>query len=261
MIRSVSRALSVLRALNGRMHSTLADLHRDTGLPKPTVYRILETLRADGYVRDVDGRGSYQLTAKVRELSDGCSERLQIVDAAIPCMIRATRRVKWPLGLSTLDGDRMAVRYSTMPHSPLAYLPTTYGRRHPVTQSSVGLAYLAFCSEPERRFLLPDGLPPRLDAVLEETRRRGYAVRLPAAPGDSATCAVPLADAGELLAVLSMTTFGATMTAAFQKRHVPVLWETAGAILEAYRPLRQKDQSAAAPSTPAAASASISSGA
>ncbi|MBX6319755.1 helix-turn-helix domain-containing protein [Pigmentiphaga sp.] len=258
MIRSVSRALLVLRALNGRMHSTLAELHRDTGLPKPTVYRILETLRADGYVREVDGRGSYQLTAKVRELSDGCSERLLIVDAAIPCMIDATRRIKWPLGLSTLDGDRMAVRYSTMPYSPLAYLPTTYGRRHPVTESCVGIAYLSFCSEPERRFLLPDGVPPRLESILEATRQRGYAVRQPATPGDSATCAVPLRAGDELLAVLSMTTFGSTMTASFQKRHVPVLWETADAILQAYRQLR--DNQRGVPSTPDAESDSISSG-
>ncbi|MBN9009232.1 MAG: helix-turn-helix domain-containing protein, partial [Rhizobiales bacterium] len=56
MIRSTSRGLAVLRAMNARMHSTLADLHRDTGLPKPTVFRILETLRDEGYVREVDAR-------------------------------------------------------------------------------------------------------------------------------------------------------------------------------------------------------------
>ncbi len=246
--------------MNGRMHSTLAELHRDTGLPKPTVFRILETLRAEGYVRDVDGRGSYQLTGKVRELSDGCSERLRIVDAAIPCMIQATRRVKWPLGLSTLDGNRMAVRYSTMPYSPLAYLPTTYGRRHPMTQSCVGLAYLAFCSDPERRFLLPEGASAALEERLHATRARGYAVRLPSSPGDSATCAVPVADEGELLAVLSMTTFGGIMTADFQERHVPVLWQTATEILAAYRELR-RDQTELEPSIPAAENASISSGA
>jgi len=260
MIRSISRALAVLRAMNARMHSTLADLHRDTGLPKPTVYRILETLRAEGYAREVDARGSYQLTGKVRDLADGCSERLLIVDAAIPCMIGATRRVRWPLGLSTLDGDRMAVRYSTMPYSPLAYLPTTYGRRHPMTQSSVGLAYLAFCPEPERRFLLPGGAPAELHAILEATRARGYAVRQPSAPGDSATCAVPVADRGELLAVLSMTTFGSTMTPAFQDRHIPVLRQTAAEILDAYVPLRQMTQAAALPSAPSATSASISAG-
>ena len=259
MIRSISRGLAVLRAMNARMHSTLADLHRDTGLPKPTVFRILETLRDEGYVREVDARGSYQLTGKVRDLSDGCSERLLIVDAAIPCMIRTTRRIKWPLGLSTLDGDRMAVRYSTMPYSPLAYLPTTYGRRHAMAQSSVGLAYLAFCSEPERRFLLPEGASAELQAILDATRDRGYAVRQPTAEWESATCAVPVAEDGELLAVLSMTTFGSTMTQDFLDRHIPILQQTASENLAAHAPLRHMDQADEGPSAPVPANASISS--
>src|SRR5690606_14091239 len=42
-IRSVERAIDVLQALNRRPLSTLHDLHSDTGLPKPSIVRLLRT--------------------------------------------------------------------------------------------------------------------------------------------------------------------------------------------------------------------------
>ena len=47
-IRSVERAIDVLQALNRRPISTLGDLHCETGLPKPSIVRLLRTLEAKG---------------------------------------------------------------------------------------------------------------------------------------------------------------------------------------------------------------------
>lgn len=239
-VRAASRVLQLLRSLNTRVHSTLHELHLQTGLPKSTISRLLDTLCADGYVRAVAERGSYQITSKVRELSDGFSEQLNVVNVAIPCLIRVTKRIRWPLAIATLEGPQMVIRFSTMPYSPLAVRPTTYGRRHSLKTSAVGLAYLAFCPQAERQALFPDGIDAELQARLAQVRHAGYALRTPTRRDplerdDSATCAVPVADGGDVLAVLSLTAFARSMNAAFVNRTVPILNETAAEVLEGYR--------------------------
>ena len=64
-IRAVARALNLLDAMNERQPCSLAELHHATGLPKPTVFRILATLEAEGYVRSEGALGQYRLTARI----------------------------------------------------------------------------------------------------------------------------------------------------------------------------------------------------
>ena len=45
VIRSITRALRLLDAMNERQSCTLAELNSATGLPKPTIFRILATLQ------------------------------------------------------------------------------------------------------------------------------------------------------------------------------------------------------------------------
>ena len=49
-VQSVLRALDLLAEVNRTSLATVGDLHRRTGLPKPTIVRLLETLMAAGYV-------------------------------------------------------------------------------------------------------------------------------------------------------------------------------------------------------------------
>ncbi len=71
VIQPISRALCVLAALNQRPVTTVEELHHDTGIPKSTLIRLLQTLVADGYVEQVTRRGGYRLCAKVLTLTSG----------------------------------------------------------------------------------------------------------------------------------------------------------------------------------------------
>src|SRR5690606_29472148 len=60
-----------LVVLNQQCVSTVHDIHRATGMPKPTIVRLLETLIAAGFVSRIpDGKG-YQVTSQVSALSCG----------------------------------------------------------------------------------------------------------------------------------------------------------------------------------------------
>jgi IclR family mhp operon transcriptional activator len=246
-IRSVVRALRLLRLMNERPVWTLHALHQASGLPKATLSRLLATLRQEGYVAVEATPGLYRLAGKVRELDGGYTEGSRLVDAGRPILLRVTRQIKWPLALATLDGDAMVVRFSSMPYSPLAVHTTTLGHRLGLVDSALGRAFLAFCSDAERQALLDnlylqDADGPDLRAWprdwvehdLAQVRGAGCAVRQPNAERGSATLAVPVCVDGEAVAALSMTTFGRSLTAAVVGQHRPILVETAEAIAAAF---------------------------
>src|SRR6218665_2150223 len=62
-IRAVERAIDVLGALNRCPVCTLDMLHRKTGIPKPTLIRLLETLQGKGLVPRAAQYGAYSLTS------------------------------------------------------------------------------------------------------------------------------------------------------------------------------------------------------
>lgn len=242
-IRSISRALRVLRAMNRRESWLLQELQQAVDLPKTTLFRILQTLQHEGYVRAED-TGRYRLTARLGELAGGYTERHRVVDCAAPITLQVTKRIKWPLAVATLDGDALVVRHSTMPYSPLAVHATTLGQRLGLLETAMGRVYLAFCTPAEREALLAHlfsglagdaSLPGRLLARdLDAVRHAGHAVRLPNGERSSATAAVPILHGEALLAVIGLTTFGRLMTPPRVQELVPILAQTARDIATAY---------------------------
>lgn len=181
IIESVRRSFAVLEALSRRRSSTLSVLVGETGLPRPTVVRLLHTLIALGYARRVSRQQGYRLTDRVLGLSESIRFVDHLVDAAIPHMSRFTREHGWPLYIATLSYGAIAVRYSTAPESPRAFEGAELNIKRPILISASGRAWLAFCSEEERSSILRDigGLTRRQEAALDEqlarVRREGVA--------------------------------------------------------------------------------------
>ena len=112
-IRSFTRGLAVLSALNRHGSATALTLARESGVPRATVYRLLETLLEDGYV----GRGTaderFHLQLKVRSLSEGFEDEQWITTIAGPAVSELTRRISWPCDVSALQGLKMVVHETT----------------------------------------------------------------------------------------------------------------------------------------------------
>ncbi|MBV7486848.1 helix-turn-helix domain-containing protein [Bordetella sp. BOR01] len=221
----VVRTLDVLRALNKQTHCSLRDLHQATGIPKPTVHRLLNTLKNEGYIRSDVVKGVYSLTEKVRLLSDGYTEHDLVVELGAPVLLRTTRQTGLPFAIGVADRSRMVVRYSSMPYSPIAPEHTTIGNSHHMARSAMGLAFLAFCSAAEQERLLHwlslestesawRSAERVLRADIALVRKRGFALRRPDPKHTSATLAVPIRHQGRTLGVLSLTTFPSLLNGA-----------------------------------------------
>lgn len=259
LIRSVSRAFAVVRLMNTAQRWTLHALHVHTGLPKSTLFRILSTLQAEGYVHADPAGGSYMLGAKVRELSAGYSEQSEVVQAGLPVVLRVTREIKWPLAIGVRDGESLVVAYSTMPYSPMAPHTTTVGNRLGLTDTAMGQVYLAHCSQAERSSLLElVALAAGTDAEsrllvwrgqLAQVKRDGHAVRRPGRSGETATLAVPILRGGEAIAALGMTVFGRLMTRRMIDDFLPILQATAAEISANFSQAAAQPAAASSPGT------------
>jgi IclR family mhp operon transcriptional activator len=190
-IQALERGLQVLEALGGTSSSSLSDLHRATGISKPSLLRILSTLNRAGYVvrRLSDGRYRISAFGRVGQKPD---RHDRVVEAAGPVLDRLCRKVSWPSDLLVPAGDHMERRESSQLQSPFFPHPSRrdrLGQRVGWLMTGVGRAYLAFCPEQERERILvrlrlsdePDDLlakdPERLHEVLAETRERGFGTR------------------------------------------------------------------------------------
>ena len=260
-IRALERGLQVLDALQSSPIASLHYIYGATRIPKPTLLRILRTLERGGLVsrRLVDGH--YRLSglnrpARKRDRYDAVAE------AAAPVLDRMCRDVLWPSDLLVPAGNHMERRETSRSHSPFPIHPSH--EMHRVGQpvgwllSGVGRAYLAYCPKKEREDILrrlrktgklDDRLahePRRLEHILAETRRRGYATRdtgyvggfYGALPQDDglAAIAVPILDGtrvhGSINILWVKTAF---TTEEFAARHLAALQAASSEIVAALR--------------------------
>lgn len=219
-VQSVRRALDLLVALNTQRVTTVGELHQRTGLPKPTIVRLLETLIAAGFVSSDRRLGGYQVTSRVAALSSGYHGAPMVIEAARPWAIDLTRKLKWPVSIAVLEKDAVVVRFSTIPDSPMSPFHATINMRLSLVSRGLGRAYLAFCPKEERQLLVrmlasskhredrPKNLTAIVQHLVRSIRAKGFAERDPnVEPKSSNTIAVPVMADGRVLATIGLTYF------------------------------------------------------
>ncbi len=212
----LKRGLVVLRALNNQNNATALEISRLTGLPRPTVYRLLGTLQEAGYVDRGPNGNTFRLTIAVRGLAWGYSDEAWVVEIAGPVLRQLQREVVWPSDIATYERGAMLIRETTNTTSPLAMLPERAGHCPPVLTSSLGRAYLSFCDKPERDSILAvlsaRGHRERRYArdrgaiaqMVQSTRARGYAVREGGRAPGTTSIAVPVMNNTKIVAAINI---------------------------------------------------------
>lgn len=186
-VTAALRVLEVLAAVNRLdKRASVGEIHRMTGIDKGTIVRMLETLIYAGYaIKSVD-LPAYQVTGKALSLSTAFN-RHKLVGAIIdPLMTEFRLRIGWPSDVALFDFDAMLVVKSSRQGESFS-LNRAPGFRAPVLGTSLGLAYIAFCPEDERKAFLARiaddsapwnrifNEPGRLEMRLAEVRSRGFA--------------------------------------------------------------------------------------
>jgi IclR family transcriptional regulator, mhp operon transcriptional activator len=247
-VRSLERGLAVLAAMNRRKLPSVMELARDTRLPRPTVYRLLETLSRAGFVTRTSPHDRYCLARGVRTLSDGFVEDDWIADIAAPLMTQFTRDLVWPVALLTFEEGRMLVRETTHEASTLSIDHGMVGRSLPMLRTAAGRCYLAFCPAKERRAILEmlsrskaledrrAREPQRLTKLLDAIKAKGHAIQDREINPKTTGIAVPVRLGTRVLGSLSSIWISSALTIEGAETELyPPLATTAARIADAIR--------------------------
>ena len=189
-VRALQRGLNLLQTLNALGRANPGALAVASRLPRATVYRMLDTMEAQGFIkRAIDG-DNYYPTHMVQALSRGFTEHAWVHELAAPVAMCITRKIGWPACVATFDPYAMHVRETTLAISPMAVDSGMAGRRLGMLKSAVGRVYLANCPDAEREDILlnlrnsPEEYdqvardPAYVQRVLSTTRMQGFATKL-----------------------------------------------------------------------------------
>ena len=245
-MRSLERGLALLVAINRRKLPSVVELSRDTRLPRPTVYRLLETLSRTGFVTRSSPHDRYCLTSRVRALSDGFAEDDWVAEIAAPLMSQLTHQLVWPVALMTFEEGRMLVRETTHEASTLSIDHGMVGRRLPMLRTAAGRCYLAFCPGKERRAILEmlsrskssedraARETQRLTKLFDAIRAKGFAVQDREINPKATGMAIPIRAGAHILGCLSLIWISSALTIAeAEQRLLPPLRSVAERIEQA----------------------------
>ncbi|MDR5740855.1 MULTISPECIES: IclR family transcriptional regulator [unclassified Caballeronia] len=164
---------------------TIARLVTLSGYPRPTVYRIVGALMAEGLVTEGARGGCYALGPRLMSLASRSWERSDLRIAAADALQTLRDATQETVHLAVRSGAEMVyVEKLESPHA--VRMASRIGTRVTLYSSSVGKAYLSTLPRTERDALLhgipferftPNTIVERsaLDAELDACRARGYA--------------------------------------------------------------------------------------
>jgi len=216
-VRALTRGLDILRFINAAGDAKPGEIAQKLGIPRPTVYRLIETLEEHGYVVMSATNSRVRVTRLAASLGDGFAVTSRLCQIAGPLFGEYAPRVVWPLDISVYENAAMVIQETTHGRSPLSIDRGMTGYRLPMLRTSAGRCYLGHCDARERQLILehvrrlgdPDDRPflddRHLVSLLGDVAARGMAYR---DAGEfrpqTASIAVPVMVSGAVGACLSV---------------------------------------------------------
>ncbi|MGI9950759.1 IclR family transcriptional regulator [Moorellaceae bacterium AZ2] len=218
LVRSVERTLSLLEELARDRGSPkgVTELSRRLKLGKSTVYRLLSTLRARGYVEQLAENDRYRLGLKLMELGTIASMGLELRERAKPYLKKIVEETGQVAHLAILaDGE---IVYIDKYEGNASIKMNSYiGQRGYIHSTALGKAICAYLPEEMvEKFIALKGMPrltpntivslDEFKACLAKVRDQGYAVDNMENEESIRCIATPIFDySGKVIAAISLT--------------------------------------------------------
>lgn len=231
----VIRAFRILEELALEPVLSLKELTERTGIPKPTVYRLLQTLREIGYVAEHGPRGSYSIGNRVVQVFRR-DPGLELKRLAHPLLVSLYDKFNETVNLAV--ADRTQINYLVVMETtrPLRWVVEP-GSSDPMHTTALGRAILAFLDRESREALLRElakehgvrragDFVARQTAILETVRRRGWARDDKETNPEVVCIAIPLLDnEGTPLGSISLSVPNARASEEYQEQIISALMD------------------------------------
>lgn len=203
LVPALIRGLDILTALSGDQRSlTLSEVAATLSVTRSSAYRLLYTLSALGYVAYDTSTKSYRLGPQVLSLGFGYLAARDLVEVAMPHLIRLRDRTGWSAHLGELHGRDVVYLARVATRRSIAST-VHVGTRLPARRTTMGRVLLSGLPEAEIRHLYDDAslaadTPPTnladLLKQLTEDRREGFVVQNATYEPGVASVAAPVRD-------------------------------------------------------------------
>src|SRR5919199_3950452 len=186
-VKSLFKMLDVLECFSSTDRElSVVEMAARTGLPRTTVHRIVDSLRAVGFLEQEASRDRYRLGLKLFELGSTALTNLPLYREAPPFVDTLSKLSGEDVHLCIFDGAQMVFvnrsdQVGGRPHNTVITMEAT-----PCHSTGVGKAALAFQPEAVIERVIRAGLPrftgntivdpDRLKEELAAIRARGYSI-------------------------------------------------------------------------------------
>lgn len=186
-VQSVQRAFALIELLSGVQEMALSELSRLSGLHKTTVFRLLGTLEALGYVRRNPANERYALTLKFLKISSNGLAHSNVHSRLRPILRGLSQEFGETVHLVERSGDSVIYIDKFESDRNSIRMVSQIGMEQDMTTTAVGKALLARADDAEVRRIW-DGTPhpektphtitdfSAFTAELAEIRANGWAV-------------------------------------------------------------------------------------
>ena len=187
IIPNLDRALRVLEHLSTRQEGgSITEIANQLSLPKNSVFRILRTLAASGYLDEHDKR--YRVTSKILSMGYSAVKSTHLVEASMGEMRTLRDEIDETVFVGTLSEGKVVI-LEELASLQLVKFTIEIGHKVPIHASAPGKAILAFLPAAEQKSLLAhiaftrfnDRTIPGTKAMMKEIERiqaAGYALDL-----------------------------------------------------------------------------------
>lgn len=179
-VRAVDRAIAILQAFQiDKPSMSVIEIQQKVGLSRPTVYRLLETLAARGFIRAHGTPQRFSLDYAAGQLAQSWLAGLNPVGAARPVVERLYEQTRETVSLAVLQGHQhLYVIELISPHA--LSMSRGIGPKEHLTRGASGKAILAFMQARDAEAVIKT--TPRefdikaLENDLAAIRKQGFAV-------------------------------------------------------------------------------------
>jgi DNA-binding IclR family transcriptional regulator len=185
-IRALDRGLDILEAFSlSNPELSIGDIAARTGLPKPTIVRLLSVLTGRSYVERVVGAERYRLGVRTLEIGSVYLQSTSMEAEARPVMMRLAEKTGQTANLGILDNDQVVHIEVVPPDRPVRFW-ASIGKREDAYVSGLGKILLASLPlDARNRYLQRPRTHVTVNTIVEanelaqeldRTASRGYAI-------------------------------------------------------------------------------------
>ncbi len=158
LLGSLHKGLEVIDCFTRQKSWSLAELAAELGQTKPTVFRILHTIEAFGYLQKDPETGRYSLAMRFHTLGSAAVRHEQLRWQALPPLQDLARDTGETVHVGILY-DNEAICVQAVDGTRLIRMHAFVGKRTPAHASALGKVLLAYLPDAELDVFVARGLP------------------------------------------------------------------------------------------------------